>query len=109
MKNLGELLFVLKVVQSLLARTTEKGALCYVDTACKGKESHGKYLNHQKVYRYFAFSRLFEWTADLTRPEEFVTSVEGVRIRGEVWSEILNALEKAMPNIRGMISFRNGD
>jgi hypothetical protein len=36
----------------LFARKTEKGSLCYVDTDCKGKESHRKYPNHQTVNRY---------------------------------------------------------
>jgi len=39
-----------------VARTPEKGALCYVDAASKGEESHGQYLNHQKVWKYVDMS-----------------------------------------------------
>lgn len=42
----------LRIFQWLLARTPEQGALCYIDAAVKGEESHGKYLNHQVVYKY---------------------------------------------------------
>jgi NAD(P)-dependent dehydrogenase (short-subunit alcohol dehydrogenase family) len=47
----GDPPLVLRVLQWLVARTPEKGALCYVDAAMKGSESHGKYLNHQAVWR----------------------------------------------------------
>lgn len=46
----GEPPLVLRIFQWLVARTPEKGALCYVDAAVKGEESHGKYLNHQRVW-----------------------------------------------------------
>lgn len=52
LRSSGQVPLVLRILEKLLARTTEKGSLCYVDAARKGKESHGKYLNHQTVYRY---------------------------------------------------------
>jgi NAD(P)-dependent dehydrogenase (short-subunit alcohol dehydrogenase family) len=52
LKKVGEPPLVLRILEKLLARTPEYGALCYVDAAHKGVESHGKYLNHQKVYPY---------------------------------------------------------
>jgi NAD(P)-dependent dehydrogenase (short-subunit alcohol dehydrogenase family) len=50
----GQPPLVLRIFQWLLARSPDKGALCYVDAAIKGEESHGKYLNHQVVYRYIS-------------------------------------------------------
>jgi hypothetical protein len=35
-----------------------------------------------------------------------VASKECVRVRGKVWSEILDALEKVRPDIRSIIRFR---
>jgi hypothetical protein len=52
----GEPPLVLRIAEWLLARTPEYGALCYVDAACKGVESQGKYLNHQIVYPYVELS-----------------------------------------------------
>jgi hypothetical protein len=43
--------------------------------------------------------------ADLSRPGQFVRSEEGVTIRGKVWKEILDALEKVKPDVRSTISF----
>jgi hypothetical protein len=52
LKRSGDSPLVLKILEALLARTSEKGALFYADAACKGQESHGKYLNHQVDYRH---------------------------------------------------------
>lgn len=50
LKKVGEPPLVLRILEWLLARTPEYGALCYIDAACKGVESQGKYLNHQRAY-----------------------------------------------------------
>jgi hypothetical protein len=42
----------LKAVEFLTARTLPEGAKTIVDTAVRGKEVHGKYLDHQKITRY---------------------------------------------------------
>lgn len=55
----GEPPLVLKILERLLARTAEYGALCYVDAACRGVESHGKYLNHQTLYPYVQSDIIF--------------------------------------------------
>ena len=39
------------------------------------------------------------------RPGEFVTSGEGVKLRGKVWGEILGVLEKNTPEVRSLIAF----
>jgi 3'-phosphoadenosine 5'-phosphosulfate sulfotransferase len=36
-----------------------------------------------------------------------VASKKGVRVRGKVWSEIHDALEKVRPDIRSIIAFQN--
>ncbi|KAH8819287.1 putative short-chain dehydrogenase [Xylogone sp. PMI_703] len=77
----GDVPLPLKIAEKILARTPERGALCYVDAACKGEESHGKYLNHQTDYK----------------PGVFVTSDEGIRLRAKVWKEILSILEESNP------------
>jgi hypothetical protein len=41
------------------------------------------------------------------RPGVFVTSDEGVKIRGKVWGQILDVLEKTAPEIRSLISFQD--
>ncbi|KAE9364164.1 NAD(P)-binding protein [Stipitochalara longipes BDJ] len=87
----GDPPLILRIFQWLVARTPEKGALCYVDAAVKGDESHGKYLNHQNS----------------CKPGELVTSEEGVTVRLKVWSEILGALEKIRPDIRSVLSCHN--
>ncbi|PMD40170.1 putative short-chain dehydrogenase [Hyaloscypha variabilis F] len=87
----GEPPLILRVLQWLVARTPEKGALCYVDAASKGEESHGQYLNHQKVWK----------------PGELATSEEGVELRAKVWSEILDELEKIRPDTRSLLAFHD--
>ncbi|KAI9734526.1 MAG: hypothetical protein M1834_002127 [Cirrosporium novae-zelandiae] len=68
---------MLRFMQWLTARSTMEGAKTIVDAAVRGEESHGRYLDHQKVAR---MGRL-------------VMSEEGVRVREKVWGEILEVLE----------------
>lgn len=42
------------------------------------------------------------------KPGEFVTSSEGVGLRGKVWGEILCVLEKNTPEVRSLITFPDG-
>jgi NAD(P)-dependent dehydrogenase (short-subunit alcohol dehydrogenase family) len=44
--------WALKVMQAITARTTEEGSKTIVDAAVRGKESNGKYLDHQKIVKY---------------------------------------------------------
>ena len=44
--------WALKVMQAITARTTEEGSKAIVDAAARGKESNGKYLDHQKITKY---------------------------------------------------------
>jgi retinol dehydrogenase-12 len=44
--------WALKVMQAITARTTEEGSKTIVDAAVRGKESNGKYLDHQKITKY---------------------------------------------------------
>ena len=37
---------------AITARTTEEGSKTSVDAAARGKESNGKYLDHQKIAKY---------------------------------------------------------
>jgi NAD(P)-dependent dehydrogenase (short-subunit alcohol dehydrogenase family) len=47
-----EMPWALKVMQAVTARTTEEGSKAVVDAAARGKESNGKYLDHQKITKY---------------------------------------------------------
>ncbi|KAE8446825.1 hypothetical protein EG329_011602 [Mollisiaceae sp. DMI_Dod_QoI] len=75
--------FILKVLQVLTARTLPEGSKTIVDAAVRGKEAHGKYLDHQKI----------------STPGAMVTSDEGVRTRKQVWGEILQVLMGVAPEI----------
>jgi NAD(P)-dependent dehydrogenase (short-subunit alcohol dehydrogenase family) len=44
--------WALKVMQAITARTTEEGSKTIVDAAARGKESNGKYFDHQKITKY---------------------------------------------------------
>ncbi|KAF8857320.1 putative short-chain dehydrogenase [Acephala macrosclerotiorum] len=74
---------ILLAMQWLTARTTPEGSKTIVDAAVRGKEVHGKYLEHQKI----------------TTPGVLVTSDEGVQLRKKVWGEILQVLMGVAPEI----------
>jgi hypothetical protein len=44
--------WALKVMAVITARTTEEGSKIIVDAAARGKESNGKYLDHQQITKY---------------------------------------------------------
>jgi NAD(P)-dependent dehydrogenase (short-subunit alcohol dehydrogenase family) len=69
------------------ARTTEVGSRTLVDAACKGPESHGKYLSD----------------CEIEDPAPFVMSEEGKKTQKRVWKELSEKLEHIQPGILGNI------
>lgn len=67
----------------VLARTTEVGSRCLVDSASAGEESHGQYMSECAV----------EDTS------EFVRSDEGKVTQERVFKELMEILEKIQPGI----------
>jgi NAD(P)-dependent dehydrogenase (short-subunit alcohol dehydrogenase family) len=65
------------------ARTTEVGSRTLVDAACKGPESHGKYLAD----------------CEIRDPAPFVMSSEGSKTQKRVWKELSEKLEHIQPGI----------
>lgn len=92
--------FFLVALQVLTGRSLPEGSKTIVDAAVRGKDSHGKYLDHQKITTYV--STICRGTqAKLTSSSEgaLVTSEEGVRVRKKVWKEIMQVLEEVNPGI----------
>ncbi|KAH8918116.1 hypothetical protein BT69DRAFT_1323060 [Atractiella rhizophila] len=74
---------VLRFIQWLIGRTTEEGAKTLVHAAQAGKETHGRYLEHQTVY-----------------PEGgLAASDQGTQLAEKCWNEILAVLEELYPDL----------
>jgi 3'-phosphoadenosine 5'-phosphosulfate sulfotransferase len=43
----------------------------------------------------------------MNRLGQYVASKKTMRVRGKVWSEIFDALEKARPDIKSIVAFQN--
>ena len=81
MREVGAWQYVFKFIMG--ARTTEVGSRTLVDAACKGPESHGRYLTDCTI-------------AD---PAPFVLTEEGKKTQERVWKELSAKLEKIQPGI----------
>lgn len=55
---------ILKVLEFLTGRTLPEGSQTIVDAAVKGKDAHGKYIDHQVIARY-----VFSFVQDMGVPE----------------------------------------
>lgn len=73
----------MRIVQFLLARTTEAGSRTLVHAASQGVESHGQYLSDCRV----------------TPPSTWVLSKEGYEVQGRVWEELVEKLEKIQEGV----------
>ena len=98
---------VLRVLQWVVARRPEQGALYCVDAVVNGEESHEKYLNHEAVCRYVDIRTSGSLCPSMNRLGQYVASKKTMRVRGKVWSEIFDALEKARPDIKSIVAFQN--
>ena len=85
MRDAGSWQWILKWIMA--ARTTEVGSRTLVDAACKGPESHGKYLSD----------------CEIEDPAPFVISAEGITTQKRVWKELSEKLEHIQPGILGNI------
>ena len=85
MREFGFWKFIFKWIMQ--ARTTEVGSRTLVDAACKGPESHGKYLSD----------------CEIQDPATFVMSAEGTKTQKRVWTELSEKLEHIHPGILGNI------
>jgi len=81
MRDAGSWQIILKWITK--ARTTEVGSRTLVDAACKGPESHGKYLSDCEIHD----------------PSPFVMSAEGNKTQKRVWEELSEKLEHIQPGI----------
>lgn len=77
---------LLRVVQKVVAWGCADGGKCVVDAAIKGVESHGKFLDHQKI----------------TKMGDLVISDEGKVVGERVWDEVVGVLMKVAPEIGWM-------
>ncbi|CAI7583475.1 unnamed protein product [Penicillium glandicola] len=76
--------WILKLIQSLIARTVEEGSKTLLHAVAQGSETHGKWLENQVI-------------AD---PGRIVTDLEATAVREKVWAEIIAALRDIDPDIR---------
>lgn len=81
MRETGSWQFIIKWIMN--ARTTEVGGRTLVDAACKGPDSHGKYLSDCEIHD----------------PAPFVMSAEGSKTQKRVWKELSEKLEHIQPGI----------
>ncbi|OKL60189.1 hypothetical protein UA08_04573 [Talaromyces atroroseus] len=75
--------FMLKLIQTLFARTPPHGAMAIIDAAVR-EDGHGKWLENLKV----------------TDPGYIVSSSEGQKIREQAWKEILDVLKRVDPDLK---------
>ncbi|PVH81189.1 NAD(P)-binding protein [Cadophora sp. DSE1049] len=80
-------LYLLEAMQFLTARTTEEGSKTIVDSATRGIDSHGKYIEHQKF----------------ATVGKLVSSDEGLRLRNKIWHEVLEILVSAVPAVERVV------
>lgn len=75
--------FLLVIMRTLLARTTEVGSRTLVHAGAQGAETHGQYLSDCKV----------------TLPSAYVRSDEGKKDQERVYKELVAKLEKVKEGI----------
>ncbi|KAL4767044.1 hypothetical protein BDW60DRAFT_212349 [Aspergillus nidulans var. acristatus] len=75
--------FMFKIMQFVLARTTEHGSRTLVHAGSQGAETHGQYICHCKI----------------TQPSDYVLSAEGYKDQNRVWEELSQKLEAIKPSI----------
>ncbi|KAH0434900.1 hypothetical protein CcaCcLH18_05108 [Colletotrichum camelliae] len=83
-RNLGWLQGkIVKVVLSLVGRAPEEASRTVVLAAEGGPETHGQYLDDGK----------------LGRPSNFIASDEGIKVKKQLWKELLQKLDAVAPGI----------
>lgn len=78
---------LLRGAQKVFAWSCRDGGKCVVDAAMKGVESHGEFLDHQRI----------------AQMGDLVISEGGKKIGGRVWKEVVGVLTKADPEIGGIL------
>jgi retinol dehydrogenase 12 len=76
-----------KIMQFLLARTTEVGSRAFVDAASAGRETHGQFL----------------WDCKVKEPSKLALGGDGEELQTRVWSELERILEGIQPGITSVL------
>ncbi|KAH8680003.1 hypothetical protein BGZ60DRAFT_503634 [Tricladium varicosporioides] len=75
------------IAGAMVLKTTEEGARTYIVGVTKGKESHGNFIQNSEI----------------RPPAPILVGEEGEKLQKRVWLELIQALEKDVPEVAGMV------